>query len=356
MAHHKSQHYVPKCYLRNFAVDEGRVSINIFNISQNKLIKGASIKDQCARSYFYGEDLIIEKALQPFEGRYASVYRSIAKGELISDDDLGFLAGFCYLQYLRTDIAAQRTLAAHADMARLIQEGVDEDLSSQMMSEADVISESIRTFYKTVHMISDLKSSIIVNKTKLPFVTSDDPAIQINRYYSQKLGPRAGSAGLQNSGLIFMLPLSPIYCFMCYDKDVYTVPDRVGARIYLNNISDVEAINELQFLKSAYNIYFHEWYLKENISEYFNFYSLKRPATWHKLHYAVRDDAGSIGESIKYKVVHTEEERLAGVEALMHLESVMLIPSRWLSKLRFRDKMRFIDTGTGRGFLRPQSI
>jgi hypothetical protein len=353
MAHHKSQHYVPKCYLRNFAVDDDRVSINILNLSQYKLIKSASIKDQCARSYFYGEDLVIEKALQPLEGRYANIYRLISKGELVSDDDLGFLASFCYLQYLRTDIAAQRTLAAHADMARLIQEGIDEDLSSQTMRENDVISESIKTFYSTVHMISDLKVAILINNTKMPFVTSDDPAIQINRYYSQKLGPRAGSSGLQNSGLIFMLPLSPIHCLICYDKNIYTVPDKIGCRIYLNKISDIEAINELQFLKSAYNIYFNEWSFKDRLLQQFNSCFHRRPSAWHKLHYAVRDDAGSTDNHIKYKVVHTEEERLAGGEAIMHLESVMLIPSRWLSKLRFRDKMRFIDTGTGRGFLRP---
>lgn len=355
MPHHKSQHYVPRCYLRNFAADNRGLSINVYNIKNDKFIERAPIKSQCARSYFYGDDLIIEKSLQPIEGEYSRVCRKIFSNEDIFESDMKFLIGFSFLQYLRTDIAAQRTMAAHADMARLVQERVDDDLSSQMLSEKDIITESMKTFSETVDILNDLKAVIIENRTKFNFVTSDDPAIQINRYYSQKLGPRGGSAGLKNSGLIFVLPISPRYCFVSYDGGVYTVPNKRGHKLIVRHERDVQALNELQFLKSSYNIYFQNWPDKNFIELNFKLHKNRRPESWHKINYAVKDEENSKDGYTRYKVVHTERERLAAAEALMHLESVMLVPTQWLSELKFREKMRYVDTGTGAGFLRPNS-
>lgn len=68
MASNKNQHFVPRCYLRPFTINCNNKAINLFNIDKQKFIKNAPVKHQCSRDYFYGEDLIIEKALQPIEG------------------------------------------------------------------------------------------------------------------------------------------------------------------------------------------------------------------------------------------------------------------------------------------------
>lgn len=71
MASNKNQHYVPQCYLRQFAAGNSASAINLFNIDREKFINCAPLKNQCSKSYFYGDDLELEKALQPIEGCYA---------------------------------------------------------------------------------------------------------------------------------------------------------------------------------------------------------------------------------------------------------------------------------------------
>jgi len=54
----ENQHYVPKCYLRNFT--NGKEFIATFMHSKNKFVKQASLDSVVAEKYFYGKDLIIE--------------------------------------------------------------------------------------------------------------------------------------------------------------------------------------------------------------------------------------------------------------------------------------------------------
>lgn len=53
MAKNKKQHFVPRFYLRKFSAD-GR-SVNIWNLTNEKRIQGANLKNQCYKDYFYGE-------------------------------------------------------------------------------------------------------------------------------------------------------------------------------------------------------------------------------------------------------------------------------------------------------------
>ncbi|MCK4205431.1 DUF4238 domain-containing protein [Brucella pituitosa] len=68
MPANKSQHFVPRCYLRAFSANSEGVAINVFNMARELLIEAASTKGQCARSYFYGRDGELERALQKPEG------------------------------------------------------------------------------------------------------------------------------------------------------------------------------------------------------------------------------------------------------------------------------------------------
>lgn len=77
MTAYKAQHYVPKCYLRQFASDTSRRSISLYNLRSEKFISGAPIRHQCAKTNFYGDDLVLERAFQPLEGEYASTVQAI---------------------------------------------------------------------------------------------------------------------------------------------------------------------------------------------------------------------------------------------------------------------------------------
>lgn len=77
MPANKSQHFVPRCYLRAFSANSEGVAINVFNMARELLIEAASTKGQCARSYFYGRDGELERALQKPEGEYGEIMRRI---------------------------------------------------------------------------------------------------------------------------------------------------------------------------------------------------------------------------------------------------------------------------------------
>jgi hypothetical protein len=79
MASNKNQHFVPRCYLRAFSSDGGGLVINLLNLDRHRTIPNAPLKGQCSRSYFYGEDLRLEKALQTFEGPYATMLTDITQ-------------------------------------------------------------------------------------------------------------------------------------------------------------------------------------------------------------------------------------------------------------------------------------
>lgn len=91
MADNKRQHYVPKSTLRYFALDSDTKQeprqIRLFNISSQKIIPNASLKEQCYRDYFYGKNLAIEKALADMEGYFATLVRKMINTRSIEERD-----------------------------------------------------------------------------------------------------------------------------------------------------------------------------------------------------------------------------------------------------------------------------
>jgi hypothetical protein len=327
MADHKQQHYVPRCHLKPFSARGDGKAINLLNIASGRLIRNAPLKNQCVKNYFYGDDLAVERGLQAPEGRYASIVKEIVSEITVEYASVEFLRDFCYLQYLRTDVAARRTLLAHQDMENLVFEREPNDTRPPPITQEQVIRDAIATFFDTVQTISDLKVCIIRNDTRAPFVTSDDPAVMINRFYAQRLGPRWNSFGIASAGLMLVLPLSPAYLMCAYDGDVYTCPDKTKNIVPLKKEEDATALNTLQFLKAAENIYFSDTSEGDLIKSQFDRVASRRPKSWHNVHFAIRDDDQSHQGSTRYRVVHTEAERFSTDEALIHLQNRMLYPS-----------------------------
>ena len=64
MASHKNQHFFPRVFLRAFSQNGLGRAINLYNIDARRGIENAPLKSQCSKSYFYGEDLTLERILQ----------------------------------------------------------------------------------------------------------------------------------------------------------------------------------------------------------------------------------------------------------------------------------------------------
>ncbi|MDX1485794.1 MAG: DUF4238 domain-containing protein [Alphaproteobacteria bacterium] len=351
MADNKNQHYVPRCYLKPFSLNREGKAINLYNISNDRLIQNASVRGQCSKDYFYGEDLAYERNLQKVEGRYSAIVRKVGDASAnLTEDDMSFLRDFSYLQFSRTETAIIRTRLAMMKMEAAAFEGSEHLMPDPDYGDRRLMRQAMRRFEETVHHLDDLKTCLIHNLTQIPFVTSDDPAVLTNRLYAQRVGRRYGGAGITNAGVMMFLPLTPSFAAVTYDGDVYTAAGKKGSTVDATRGSDILGINELQYLKSSENIYFHDWGMAAAVQKEFKSVEARRLKAWHEVSVAVLDQEGD-GWS-RYRVAHSREERVGSQESIIRLSAKFPIPSKWCSNLRFRSKPRFIDTKSGAGLQR----
>jgi hypothetical protein len=104
VAQHAEQHVVPKFYLRNFSTDARR--LNLVNIPSRRVIVGASLRQQCARTRFYDFAPNAEAALAQLEDKTAPIIRGIVSANRLPDlhrDSADFitLMAFVVVQHLR---------------------------------------------------------------------------------------------------------------------------------------------------------------------------------------------------------------------------------------------------------------
>ncbi len=122
----------------------------------------------------------------------------------------------------------------------------------------DVLEENIRD-------CSDLRCKLLVNKTRLPFITSDSPMVKYNQYLEQRewLGNWTGYPII---GLQIFLPISPCMILLLYDNWTYTIGSKKSKKEHFVEISDIEEIeqlNLLQVINCELVVFFNE-HIKEN--------------------------------------------------------------------------------------------
>jgi hypothetical protein len=119
-----------------------------------------------------------------------------------------------------------------------------------VIDQKTAVQDTLRMLPKADKLISDLKMCIICNRTNIPFFTSDDLAVQANRFRIQRQRFSHGGVGLMNAGLMFFLPLTPTYYFAAYDSDVYTCPDRTNSFFEIRPETDAVSPSIPQVVKA----------------------------------------------------------------------------------------------------------
>lgn len=347
MASNKNQHFVPRCYLRPFTLNGENQAINLFNIDRLRFIAGAPVKSQCSSDYFYGEDLRLEKVLQVSEGAYAAALREIlSPAYKVTDPHRDLLRHFCLLQHLRTEAASRRAVEMSEGMVEVIGDGVD-----FRMSIRDAVLMSMRAFVENMDILEDLKICLLRNRTDMPFITSDDPAVLTNRWYLESKKTRGASFGLHSAGTLFFLPLSPKILCLGYDSDVYSLPHDDGW-VDIRNTHDVNAINQQQYLNCRANIFIQDPVHAERIAQSFREVAHLRPTTTHKINYAVLDRSGHGHKRFRVVDRATVGEH---EEALIHTQAVHAQPSAWPRQVKLRPNGCVYTNGTGLGFVRKNN-
>jgi len=345
MASNKNQHFVPRCYLKQFTINAEGAGINVYNIDRRVLISKAPVKNQCSGNYFYGQDAKLEAAIQSLEQGYSSALKDILRpGYRLQSRHEEILQFFWLFQYLRTEGACRRSAEMFADMF----DSVNFD-GSFSMSIKEAVLASMHAFAEDMHSMSDMKVCLLRNASEIPFITSDDPAILTNRWKLEDKRTKGSALGLRDAGAIMLLPLSPkIYC-IGYDSAVYKIPNE-GGWLAVRKSSDVESLNEFQLMNCRANLFVGNEDLANYLHRFVDMFIHRRPAERHVVNFAIFEGEGD-EEFKRYRVV-SKAEFAKAEDGLMHAKSISTHPSSWPSFLLRRSKSSAYYNGTGLGYIR----
>jgi hypothetical protein len=190
---------------------------------------------------------------------------------------------------------------------------------------------------------------VVENRTDVEFVICDDPAIYMNRYAAEKV--KREMFGVNSSGLILGMPISPKLAVLCYDSLVYEPVSLENGRLILTADGDVEALNELQYLRAAGCIYFSFWDSRDYVRAQFVANQDRRIeefAIFEHLIFVKRTKDGDV-----FRAGTAIEAKKAG-RSIMHSYFRYPTPSRWISELPFCNPITTYTNGSEAGHVRKE--
>ena len=260
MPEKKKQHYVPRFYLKFFSDEVGK-SINLYNIKSNRKISNANLYNQCYEPYFYGKNLVVENAFESLEGVAAEVIESIKANfsapKRFSDKHHAILT-YSLLQYARTKYSAEANDEFTDKLIKSIfekdQKYTKEELEKVKISNNDPIGLPLKTMAQSIPIAMDLHLKVLINKTNINFITSDNPVVFYNQACEHS--DVGSSTGLASKGLQIIFPLSPKHILIFYDSKVYKIGAKKHSYTDVINENDIFQLNDLQWLNALENIYY----------------------------------------------------------------------------------------------------
>ncbi len=259
----ENQHYVPRCYLRNFALNVGKprkpkYMIGFYQFSEDLLKESVcSIESVCNKDFFYDTDNTVEHMLRDKESNWAWVIRSAinksqsGSANALTTEEIFFLKEFAIYQYIRTPSNLNYNVlqTAEALFYIFIREhseylNSNESLSDGWLACIAKSRESITPAWfvqncdDLLKIIDDLKLSLVRNTTQKQFITSDAPIIILNPYTIRH-------CGLGMIGIVIVYPIDEYTGVIIYDEKMYSMLPGV---IELCSEADVDALNAYQFV------------------------------------------------------------------------------------------------------------
>lgn len=288
MSQKLNHHYVPQYHFRLFT--GGKRYVHLASRDGSRFVRFASVKSQCARHKFYGDERV-EDWLSNLESRHAAIYRAVvdiawnARTATLSDEEDYHLREAILLQRTRTPRNArvhasstdQMMLHTYCEYVKALPttperratiEAIQRGKAIVKNSQFNSLMGSIRLAHRTVTAISDLSLLILRNHTRVPFLMGDAPCVFSNRYMRDIRD--CGVLGFMTPGLMAVLPIDSRTQVLLYDAAVYTPDYSTAACIDVFRIADVSLLNALQIHSAEENVYFaditSETYLRELLS------------------------------------------------------------------------------------------
>lgn len=263
MTDKKNQHYIPKFYLRKFSVENNEKQIGVFNIDNKIFIQRGKLKSQGSKSFFYGQDGVIEDHLSEIEGHLAKSLKILIANKVIpnklSDEHINLLL-FIILTDLRNPVRISLMRDAFDQVRNHIKEldpNANPDKFVPNITHEEAVKLSLGNIMEVLPEIMDLEYKILSNTTIKPFITSDFPIVKYDQYLELKnwIGNKSGY-GLD--GLQIFIPVTSELILVFYDSAIYKVGNKKQKIVEITNERDVESLNILQFVNCLGTIYFNE--------------------------------------------------------------------------------------------------
>lgn len=219
----RRQHYVPKFYLRNFS--ENNKSVGIYLFKKNKIIEHGSINDNLWAEYFYGEDAVIENKLAEHEGRWNDTISSIINTERLPDTerDLTWLRYFILISSARTLKRGNQTNNDYTTLIKKVLEVEEPALFKRIMNAGEdrlfvkmkyPALPFINVAQQFVPLVIDLKMELLINRSTIDYVTSDNPTVFYNQLFQEKNLSRGFGWGNLGYSLLFRLVQELLFACM----------------------------------------------------------------------------------------------------------------------------------------------
>lgn len=229
------QHYVPCCYLENFGRNgnKGRkTEIYSLNLQSQKICIG-SVEAYAYENRFYDieSDLFPQQLLESFfvdvEGEYASLLRqfiALAESEVLPIKTKEELAAQFSFQYIRTREYRNnyreilRELCNHfPQIASRFSTSKEIKDYIQQVHNSEILGFQSANYYANLFFFR--KWMILVNKSTIPFVTSDNPVCMI--YHSSEYYPAITSPKTKT-----FIPITPTLAILMVDSSLGDWSDR----------------------------------------------------------------------------------------------------------------------------------
>lgn len=266
-AEYANQHYVPRLLLRRFT-NSDKINIGLMNALSGEIKSSIPHKPQCAKRYFYGKDLVIEKKLAQIESEIGKIIESISSASDPHIERLSYahklLTIFSIYQHVRTDKALKLAEEAVEKKFAIIKEHVKPELMLKLgeVAKGKLSEGELSEFYDSVnvsianpHTILfenankqidsslQLEMKLLLNETDIPFIISDNPLVYMNE-------------GDDANFYRMLLPLTPKVLLAFYDGSRYKIGLRKKNFHKIVEAVDVFYLNALQYLNCNNNIYF----------------------------------------------------------------------------------------------------
>ena len=219
-----------------------------------KIIEHGSINDNLWEEYFYGEDAVVENRLAEYEGKWKKIISSIIETERLPETrtDLILLRYFILISSARTLKRGEQMNNDCMNLTKKVLEVEDSEQFEKIMSmgtgrlSAKVKSPTLPFLEVAQELqpsVIDLKIELLINRSSIDYVTSDNPVVFYNQLFQEKNLSRGFGWG--EYGIQFIIPISPKIAICMYDSAVYDIKETE-----LKSNSTINKLNEL-FLNNS---------------------------------------------------------------------------------------------------------